>query len=33
MLLGVSEEEMKSKLIRQGQQGDFADKLISLAKI
>jgi len=33
MLLGVSEEEMKSRLIRQGQQGDFADKLISLAKI
>jgi hypothetical protein len=33
MLLGVSEEEMKSKLLRQGQQGDFADKLISLARI
>lgn len=33
MLLGLSPEEMKSKLISQGQQGDFADKLISLAKI
>ena len=33
MLLGVSEEDMRSKLVRQGQQGDFADKLISLARI
>jgi hypothetical protein len=33
MLLGLSPEDMKSKLISQGQQGDFADKLISLAKI
>lgn len=33
MLLGLSPEEMKSKLISQGQKGDFADKLISLAII
>jgi hypothetical protein len=33
MLLGVSVEDMRSKLISQGQQGDFADKLLSLAKI
>ena len=33
MRLGVSPEDMKSKLISQGQKGDFADKLISLAKI
>lgn len=33
MLLGLSPEDMKAKLISQGQQGDFADKLISLAKV
>jgi hypothetical protein len=33
ILLGVSVEEMKSKLISQGQPGDYADKLLSLAKI
>ena len=33
MLLGLSVEDMRSKLIGQGEQGDYADKLISLAKI
>ena len=33
MRLGLSEADMRSKLILQGQQGDFADKLISLAKL
>jgi hypothetical protein len=33
MLLGVSVEDMRAKLISQGQRGDFADKLIPLVKI
>lgn len=33
MLLGVSPEDMKLKLISERQKGDLADKLISLAKI